>query len=138
MHRLDVSVLIFAAPGKVPPPPKFYTKKPSYGKQPSYLMRFKREVEEQAIQAQVKAKKDAEEALARQGFAPLPEDERQKILEGLRANLEKVTFEYGKISMVVDTIGKIRRSVLARRSPNIYSFPTPISSSTESKAWSRR
>jgi Mg2+/Co2+ transporter CorB len=74
-------------------------------------LKFKQQVEQQAIDAQIRAKKDAAEALARKGYAPLPEEERVRILQGLKVNLEKVTFEYGKISMVVDTIGKIRRLV---------------------------
>ncbi|KAI9020589.1 calmodulin-binding-domain-containing protein [Hyaloraphidium curvatum] len=91
------------------PQERFFVRKPEYGRAPSYLLRFRRESEAAALEAQEKARRDAEEALARQGLAPLPEDVRMGMLDGLRENLRKAEGEYGRLGMVADTVGKIRR-----------------------------
>ena len=39
----------------------------------------------------------------------LPEEERTRLLEGLKANWEKLNSDYQKLSLTVDTVPKIAR-----------------------------
>ena len=41
----------------------------------------------------------------------LPEEERVRVLEGLKANWEKLNLDYQKLSLTVDTVPKIARKV---------------------------
>jgi uncharacterized protein YpuA (DUF1002 family) len=43
------------------------------------------------------------------GMILLPEEERHRILEGLKANWEKLNSDYQKLSLTVDTVPKIAR-----------------------------
>lgn len=51
------------------------------------------------------------EEILKSGLIPLPEEERLRILEGLKANWEKLNAEYMKMSLVVDTVPKINKKV---------------------------
>ncbi|KAJ3396583.1 hypothetical protein HDU92_002531 [Lobulomyces angularis] len=45
------------------------------------------------------------------GLVPLPEEERLKILNGLKNNWERLNSDYQKLSLTVDTVPKIARKV---------------------------
>lgn len=47
--------------------------------------------------------------LEEQGIVVLPEEERERILSGLRANWEKLNYDYQRLSLTVDTVPKIAR-----------------------------
>ncbi|KAJ3189542.1 hypothetical protein HK101_008922 [Irineochytrium annulatum] len=89
-----------------------YRNKKDYGATPSYLMKRMK------IQDDVKAAIESEQKSAgenkrdlKEGVVPLPEDERLRILEGLKANWEKLNSDYQKLSLTVDTVPKIARKV---------------------------
>ena len=50
-------------------------------------------------------------ALEQQGIVQMPEDERIKILAGLKKNWEKLNQDYQRLSLTVDTVPKIARKV---------------------------
>ncbi|KAJ3381975.1 hypothetical protein HDU84_004728, partial [Entophlyctis sp. JEL0112] len=60
---------------------------------------------EAALLATPEGRKQAQ--LLKQGIIPLPEDERLKILDGLKKNWEKLNSDYQKLSLTVDTVPKI-------------------------------
>jgi hypothetical protein len=43
------------------------------------------------------------------GIVVLPDDEREKILAGLRDNWDKLNHDYQRLSLTVDTVPKIAR-----------------------------
>ncbi|KAJ3040596.1 hypothetical protein HK097_002518, partial [Rhizophlyctis rosea] len=64
------------------------------------------------------------------GLVTLPEEERVKILEGLKKNWEKLNSDYQKLSLTVDTVPKISRKVnmeqqLKMLEDNIHKFSHP-------------
>ncbi|KAJ3061325.1 hypothetical protein HDU98_002761 [Podochytrium sp. JEL0797] len=95
-----------------------YRFKSDYGKTPNYIHK-RREAEsqksfsmqdmEEALMTTPEGKKQAQ--MMKEGLVPLPEDERAKILEGLKANWEKLNSDYQKLSLTVDTVPKIARKV---------------------------
>lgn len=90
-----------------------YREKADYGRAPDYLADRKQELQER--QAQELAK---EQALERQraeasGLTLLAEEDRLQVLAGLKANWEVINREYGKLSLVVDTLPKITRYYFA-------------------------
>ncbi|KAJ3022991.1 UNVERIFIED_CONTAM: hypothetical protein HDU68_008837 [Siphonaria sp. JEL0065] len=95
-----------------------YRFKSAYGKTPTYILKrrqFESEKEfsmqemEEALLATPEGKKQAQ--MIKEGLVPLPEEERAKILEGLKANWEKLNSDYQKLSLTVDTVPKIARKV---------------------------
>ena len=93
-----------------------YRKKRDYGKAPEYLVKRKMEKDEQEAQLQAEEKHRLEkEAMLRRGIIPLPEEERQRLLDGLRQNWDKLNGEYQKLSLTVDTLPKINRKVNLER-----------------------
>ncbi|KAI8612555.1 calmodulin-binding-domain-containing protein [Chytriomyces sp. MP71] len=94
-----------------------YRFKADYGKTPTYMKRrqaqsekgFSMEEMEEALMQSPEGKKQAQ--MMKEGLVPLPEDERAKILDGLKANWEKLNSDYQKLSLTVDTVPKIARKV---------------------------
>ncbi|KAJ3289949.1 hypothetical protein HDU79_003660 [Rhizoclosmatium sp. JEL0117] len=95
-----------------------YRFKPDYGKTPTYILKrrqsesekgFSMQEMEDALMSTPEGKKQAQ--MMKEGLVPLPEDERTKILEGLKANWEKLNSDYQKLSLTVDTVPKIARKV---------------------------
>ena len=90
-------------------PPKYLTKK-DYGRTPEYLSK---RIQAQAEAKTLKEKQDQEAFIksqqVRNGLVLLPEDERLRILDGLKANWEKLNQDYQKLSLTVDTVPKISR-----------------------------
>eukprot|EP00933_Yihiella_yeosuensis_P061024 TRINITY_DN63847_c0_g1_i1.p1 TRINITY_DN63847_c0_g1~~TRINITY_DN63847_c0_g1_i1.p1 ORF type:complete len:275 (+),score=98.27 TRINITY_DN63847_c0_g1_i1:80-904(+) len=101
--------VILAAPKKLPEAAKDYMKKEDYGKVPKYLTHIKKDIdaEYQYIQELQQQQYEAEAARMR----PMSEDERQGMLEGLKAKWEQVNTAYqaGTHITKLDTTGKIRR-----------------------------
>ncbi|KAJ3122178.1 hypothetical protein HK100_012089 [Physocladia obscura] len=65
------------------------------------------EMEALLMETTSEGKKQAQ--MLKDGLLPLPERERAKILEGLKANWEKLNSDYQKLSLTVDTVPKIAR-----------------------------
>ncbi|RKP00478.1 hypothetical protein CXG81DRAFT_26833, partial [Caulochytrium protostelioides] len=59
------------------------------------------------------AARDAQEAPEPVGpqYAPLPEEDRVEILDSLRAQRDRLCRDFGKMSLCVDTLGKINRKL---------------------------
>ncbi|KAJ3417486.1 hypothetical protein HDV05_003350 [Chytridiales sp. JEL 0842] len=87
-----------------------YKSKPDYGAVPSYLDKRKKELEQIKIMAAA-AEEEEKSRNNKNGLVPLPEEERLKILDGLKANWEKLNSDYQKLSLTVDTVPKIARKV---------------------------
>jgi len=100
---------ILAAPQKVSQGAKAYIQKEDYGKVPKYLKHIKKDIE--AEYEYIRALQDREEEMMRSHVAPLPEDERQSLINGLKAKWEVVNTEYqGSTHLVkLDTVGKVKR-----------------------------
>ena len=92
-------------------PPSYLIKK-DYGRTPEYLAK---KMDSDAAEKQRKAdEKEAQIQAAKQfrnGLVLLPEEERHRILDGLKANWEKLNLDYQKLSLTVDTVPKIARYV---------------------------
>jgi len=100
---------ILAAPKKVSEGAKDYLHKEDYGKVPKYLTHIKQDIEaEYDYIRQLQLQRD--EAQAPQ-VRPLEEDERQSLIEGLKAKWEAVNTEYqGQTHLTkLDTTGKKAR-----------------------------
>eukprot|EP00930_Biecheleria_cincta_P090595 TRINITY_DN79_c0_g2_i1.p1 TRINITY_DN79_c0_g2~~TRINITY_DN79_c0_g2_i1.p1 ORF type:complete len:278 (-),score=67.26 TRINITY_DN79_c0_g2_i1:66-899(-) len=101
--------VILAAPKKLPEASKDYLKKEDYGKVPKYLTHIKKDIdaeynyirELQEQRAQVEADR----------IRPMSEEERQSLLEGLKAKWEQVNTAYqaGTHVTKLDTMGKMKR-----------------------------
>ncbi|KAI9356747.1 calmodulin-binding-domain-containing protein [Zopfochytrium polystomum] len=97
-----------------------YRFKPDYGKKPSYLVS---QQQRRLAAAEAKRKEEEEEEAEDEqgggggggerapGMVVLPEAERIKVLEGLKANWAKLNNDYQKLSLTVDTVPKIARKV---------------------------
>ncbi|KAJ7322285.1 hypothetical protein JRQ81_018572 [Phrynocephalus forsythii] len=80
---------------------KKYLKKKDFGVTPGYIK--KRSQEAQRAQAEREAYL-AEETLGGRGLTRLSREERETVLEGLKANWEELNREYQSLSVVVDTV----------------------------------
>ncbi|KAJ3339305.1 hypothetical protein HDU93_008412 [Gonapodya sp. JEL0774] len=110
--KLNALDNINSAPKKVPVPAQRYVNKQDYGRNPEYLSKRKKEAEiAQKMLSEARAHQQHQEVLST-GLMPLPEEERIKILDGLKMNWSKLNEEYGKLSLTVDTIPKITRYML--------------------------
>ncbi|KAJ3402960.1 hypothetical protein HDU80_004603 [Chytriomyces hyalinus] len=95
-----------------------YRFKQDYGKTPTYILKkrqseaekeFSMEEMEEALMSSPQGKQQAQ--MMKEGLVPLPEEERGKILDGLKKNWEKLNSDYQKLSLTVDTVPKIARKV---------------------------
>lgn len=87
-----------------------YIAKKDYGKTPAYIQA---RMQELAV-SKTLAKQDMEQSNSHKmmdGKVILPETERVRILEGLKANWEQLNSDYMKLSLTVDTVPKITRKV---------------------------
>merc|ERR1711998_171841 len=88
-----------------------WTKKPSYGKTPTYLKKVKKEISEEYnyIRAVQEQQQDAGPA----GTRLLTEDERLTLIDQLKAKWDNINQEYQRSSTLalfnLDTIGKVKR-----------------------------
>lgn len=88
-----------------------YTQLKTYAKVPEYLVARKYEQEEKERQKDVQKAQQERNAILASGLIPLPEDERLRILQGLKTNWEKLNSEYMRLSLTVDTVPKINKKV---------------------------
>ncbi|KAJ3126406.1 hypothetical protein HK098_007539 [Nowakowskiella sp. JEL0407] len=107
-----------------------YRQKPDYGKTPEYLEKKKQQLTEQAAKSAEADKESNSQKIRSDGLVLLPESERLKILDGLKANWEKLNSDYQKLSLTVDTVPKIARKVnmeqqLKQLETNIQKFSHP-------------
>lgn len=90
-----------------------YTEMPGYGRVPEYLSkRASAQKQEKDERAQASADRAAQKKIKEQmerGVIPLPEEERQRVLHGLKTNWEQLNSDYQKLSLTVDTVPKITR-----------------------------
>ncbi|KAJ3276005.1 hypothetical protein HDV01_006175 [Terramyces sp. JEL0728] len=90
----------------------FLTKK-DYGRTPEYIKKRVLEIKEADLKlanslAQ-QQKEQQQSALEEQGILVLPDEERERILKGLRDNWEQLNNDYQRLSLTVDTVPKIAR-----------------------------
>jgi len=89
-----------------------YTKKPDFGKTPTYLNDVKQEIAaEREYIRQLMAREQAEELAKQPRMRRLTDQERETMLFGLKARWEQVNKQYQTCTHIVnlDTFGKIRR-----------------------------
>lgn len=95
-------------------PPLYLTKK-DYGSNPVYNLKRQEHVRHQREEIEKNADQVALEQhaaeLQEQGIVEMPEEERLKILAGLKQNWEKLNLGYQRLSLTVDTVPKITRKV---------------------------
>ncbi|CAE7180806.1 CPK2 [Symbiodinium pilosum] len=101
--------VILAAPKKVPEGTKDYLKKEDYGKVPKYLQNIKQDIE--AEYQYIRALQEQQAQAEAERVRPMTEDERQSLLEGLKAKWEQVNTAYqgGTHVTNLDTMGKLKR-----------------------------
>jgi len=100
---------ILAAPKKLPEGAKDYLKKEDYGKVPKYLQHIKQDIEaEYQYIRELQEQREQEQA---NRIRLLTEDERQGLLEGLKAKWEQVNTAYQAETHItkLDTAGKMKR-----------------------------
>ncbi|KAJ3113497.1 hypothetical protein HDU96_003320 [Phlyctochytrium bullatum] len=88
-----------------------YRHKKDYGTAPSYLVKRQKDIERAKHEQAKQQQEETANMPTKDGLVPLPEDERIRILEGLKANWEKLNSDYQKLSLTVDTVPKIARKV---------------------------
>jgi hypothetical protein len=100
---------ILAAPKRVTQGAKDYLNKEDFGKVPKYLQHIKQDID--AEYNYIASLQQQEEEMNRSAFAPMAEEDRLELIEGLKARWEQVNTEYqsGTHITKLDTIGKIKR-----------------------------
>jgi len=100
---------ILAAPKKVSTSTKDYLVKDDYGKVPKYLKHIKQDIDNEY--EYIAMLQEQEEADRNSGCVPMPEEERLKLIEGLKAKWESVNTEYQGAThlTVLDSAGKMYR-----------------------------
>eukprot|EP00928_Gymnodinium_smaydae_P092510 TRINITY_DN763_c0_g1_i1.p1 TRINITY_DN763_c0_g1~~TRINITY_DN763_c0_g1_i1.p1 ORF type:complete len:280 (-),score=80.92 TRINITY_DN763_c0_g1_i1:113-952(-) len=100
---------ILAAPRKVTEGAKDYLHKEDYGKVPKYLQHIKRDIENEYEYIRQMEQSAAESYMNPR--RPLADDERQELINGLKAKWEQVNTEYqgGTHITKLDTTGKMKR-----------------------------
>jgi len=100
---------ILAAPKKVTQEAKDYLKKQDYGKVPKYLEHIKQDIDDEYeyIRQIEREEEEARSSMAR----PLSEDERLKLIAGLKQKWEQINTEFQGYTHLtkLDTFGKISR-----------------------------
>jgi len=100
---------ILAAPKKVATEAKDYLRKEDYGKVPKYLQHIKSDIQDEFDY--IMRMQEQEEEFQRSQVRPMDDNERQHLIEGLKARWEKVNTEYQGTTHItkLDTMGKIKR-----------------------------
>jgi len=99
---------ILAAPKKVQEGSKDYLNKEDYGKVPKYLKQIRKDIDEEyEYIRQLQDQNDHNDSQMRL----LPEEERQKLVTGLKARWEQINTEYQGATHItnLDTHGKVKR-----------------------------
>merc|ERR1712194_753609 len=100
---------ILAQPKKTATGAKDYIKKEDYGKVPKYLTHIKNDIEDEFTY--IKALQEQQIELSRSRVKPMEEDERVKLIEGLKSRWEQVNNEYQGMTHLtsLDTVGKMKK-----------------------------
>jgi hypothetical protein len=100
---------ILAAPKRPQVGSKDYLNKEDYGKAPKYLQHIKQDIE--AEYDYIRQLAQEQEDLSMSRVRPLGEEERQDLIDGLKAKWEAVNTEYQGTTHItkLDTMGKIKR-----------------------------
>lgn len=100
---------ILAAPKKVSQGAKDYLRKEDYGKVPKYLQHIKKDIELEY--EYIRTLEEQREEMSRPQVLALEEQERQRLIAGLKAKWEQVNTEYQATTHItkLDTMGKIKR-----------------------------
>lgn len=103
---------ILTAPKKVSKETRDYLNKADYGKTPAYLTRIKADIDEEY--AFIRQMQEEEEAEKASQMRPLSDNDKEVLIEGLKAKWEKVNTDYQATTHItkLDTIGKVRRKEL--------------------------
>eukprot|EP00002_Diphylleia_rotans_P026744 TRINITY_DN534_c1_g1_i3.p2 TRINITY_DN534_c1_g1~~TRINITY_DN534_c1_g1_i3.p2 ORF type:complete len:146 (-),score=37.18 TRINITY_DN534_c1_g1_i3:550-987(-) len=101
--------VILAEPKKKPVAPIDYTHKEDYGRPPKYLTRVKKEIEREYEYIREMNGTDKQKSALPDGMRVLTEEERLSMIEGLKANWDKLNTEYQRLSFTVDTPSKKER-----------------------------
>jgi len=98
---------ILAAPKKVVQEVPDYLHKDDYGKVPAYLTQIKRDIEEEYDYIR-RLQDEEEEEIRNSQVRQLTEDEKNALIEGLKAKWEKVNTDYQATTHItyMDTVGK--------------------------------
>merc|ERR1719440_2590587 len=98
---------ILAAPKKVGQEVKDYLGKADYGKVPAYLTQIKRDISEEYDYIR-RLQEEEEEEIRNSQVRQLTEDEKNALIEGLKAKWEKVNTDYQATTHItyMDTVGK--------------------------------
>ncbi|KAI8814112.1 calmodulin-binding-domain-containing protein [Cladochytrium replicatum] len=101
-----------AATRKIDNRPQYRFKK-DYGKTPTYIQQRNADSERsrELHAAELEEMQQHSLGKGKEGYVRLPEEERFRILGGLKANWEKLNSDYQKLSLTVDTVPKIARKV---------------------------
>jgi len=104
---------ILAAPKKVGQEVKDYLNKADYGKVPAYITQIKRDIAEEYDYIR-RLQEEEEEAERNASVRQLTEDEKNALIEGLKAKWEKVNTDYQATTHItnLDSTGKKRRKEL--------------------------
>jgi len=84
--------------------PKYVAKK-TYGKIPPYVKKKNIEMEEEKERYSEYVK----EMFARRAAPQMPEDERLRVIDGLKTNWEQANHEFLGLPMILDTISKVKK-----------------------------
>merc|ERR1719321_2362002 len=100
---------ILAAPKKVSQGAKDYLSKEDYGKVPKYLKNIKQDIDAEYEYIRMLQEQEAEKSYSQ--MRPMPEEDRQQLIAGLKAKWEAINTEFqGSTHLtVLDTAGKVKR-----------------------------
>eukprot|EP00767_Chilomastix_cuspidata_P005027 gnl/Chilomastix_cuspidata/5211.p1 GENE.gnl/Chilomastix_cuspidata/5211~~gnl/Chilomastix_cuspidata/5211.p1 ORF type:complete len:239 (+),score=134.70 gnl/Chilomastix_cuspidata/5211:549-1265(+) len=115
--RMNKANARLAVPAPRPGEPADYTQRAGFGEVPAYLAAVKQQVaEEYALIAEVQAAEERERRQRRARFVKLPDEERARLLGGLRANFEELNREFMTLKLGSLTLKQTqRRHYLERR-----------------------
>ena len=97
---------ILAVPKKISHDKPDFVHKPDYGKVPQYLHRVKAQVDEEY--RMIRAMQEVPDETSSQ-LKVLGEQERQEILNGLKANWERINKEYQTLGFALDSVSKKKK-----------------------------
>ena len=86
-----------------------YRAKEDYGRTPEYLEAHKLEMQQRQAEEMAREAALEQQRAAASGLTLLSDADRLQVLSGLKANWEMINREYGKLSLVVDTLPKITK-----------------------------
>eukprot|EP00695_Tsukubamonas_globosa_P000983 TRINITY_DN1924_c0_g1_i1.p1 TRINITY_DN1924_c0_g1~~TRINITY_DN1924_c0_g1_i1.p1 ORF type:complete len:264 (+),score=47.80 TRINITY_DN1924_c0_g1_i1:72-863(+) len=104
---------ILAVPKKLRDDDPNYLKRPGFGEVPKYLVKNKREIEEE--QRMIRDMQERQTRRDEEKTRLLTEDERHELISGLRAQYDKLNHSYQTLSFTLDTPAKRERKEALER-----------------------